>query len=1012
MRRQILLAVASLAVLLAPSIQAQTPGFIGWPASITNVWQNTQVTFTNTTFPNGLEVTNVAGPATATVISGANGFSANSNLGQQTIGGTQFILFYFTPGTNSSVAQPYTNNVQITLSNAPNSNSATTNISVVILPPPADNPVFTTNFINSWSAAPGSNPVTAGPRFVATNPPQSPVVYPGADITNVTAVYAIFLSNNLGETAFTNSGTMPGTNNTYLSTSTGFGFTPLSWSGTTPVYTNVTSLNPALNPANPWQSSTNPITQSAIYLTNGQAWVGLNIIPGSGTNFTTNYVQLLAYNGNNNSTANWTTNTVAIVVAPTLPPPPALQVRFYNSSTNAASNVYILPTSTDALGSFGNGFWWSNTSGSNNLTNFVATNGGYATVRLSDIEVSGTNAQGKPYYAIYTTNFPNAAWYLSYGGGPLTNGTASPTPQTNGVWSGYEWESFEVTLAGNPADKCDLTYINQFSIPMTVRALTNDYASSAAGIYPSNSLAFYQICGFTNWTSESAVATYLTNLATQLSVNFPNAALTNASGKVVMYAGPSAAGMGSLNGPAGTVAYPLFSNYFNAVKANTARTNKIKDSIGLAGATNAGLGSNPVFLFYYDFDLVVTASNTLLLTNGTINVGNQPGSTGTNLSPTNYTNLWMEIGADAGPADSWASSAVYLAPTPANYVTGSGTNATMTVYSGGASNGLAGTPVFRSSTNLWMQLATNTGTVRGTNASAITNPTAIQLYQSQFGTAVMGRILGDMAAGFALGFINSDVTNPSYVTNSTNAAYGDSPSGSWWGGNEYPQASTNNFLVYSGVNTNLSTWGNTIYSATKVVYAHPIYDRMQYYGGGNPTNQLQIQPASATNNQVTVAGVPTLLPVWVVEVEFFNGLASVGGTPPPSTLTYSNWLTNYPSLSGTNTNAAADPDGDLFNNGVEYAFDGNPTVGSPAMLTAIGAGTNSVFRFVGLQGGATNYTVESTTNLATGPWTNAGVTVTNAADQSGLLLPSFYERREFTVGGAPSLFYRVVFTNQ
>jgi hypothetical protein len=1001
-------AVALAVLLTPPAAFAQTPSFVGWPAAWTNAWSSGQAQTTNAQFPNGLAVSNLSGPATAVLVSGTNGFSVSQNLGQN--GGGNYVFLIFTPGTNSTVTEAVTNTVSITLSNAPNSTSATTNFNIVVLPPVANNPVFL-GFTNTWPAAAGSNSLVLGPRFVSTNPASSPVVYPVPDITNATAVYALFLSNSLGETAANNSVTMPNTNTTYLGTSTGFGLMPGTWTGTSPNYTNVSGLT--LIPANPWSGASNPIVQASVYLTNNSMWVGLPVTPGTNSGFVTNYIQLLAYNGNNATTANWTTNNLSIVVAPPLPTPPALQVRFYNSSTNAASNVFIFPTSTDALGAFGNGFWWTNTSGSNNLTNFVATNGGYATVRLSDIGVSGTNTQGQPYYAIYTTNFPNAAWYLSYGGGPLTNGTTSPTPQTNGTWYGSEWESFEVTLAGNPADKCDLTYINQFSIPMTVRALTNDLTSSLANSYPSNSLAFYQICGFTNWTSTNGVAAILTNVASQLAVNFPNAAITNPAGKVVMYAGPSAAGMGSLKGPFGTVAYPLFSTYFAAVQANIARTNKIKDSIGLAGATNAGLGNNPVFLFYYDFDLVVTASNTLLLTNGTINVGNQPGSTGTNLSPTNYTGLWMEIGADAGPSDSWASSAVYLAPTPANYVTGPATNQSMQLYSGSASNGLAGTPVFRSSTNLWLQIATNTGTVRGTNPSVLPNPTATQLYTSQFGTAVMGRILGDMAAGFALGFINSSVINPSYVTNSTNAAYGDSPSGSWWGGNVYPQANTNNSLVYSGVNTNLSTWGNTVYSATKVVYAHPIYDRMQYYGGGNPTNSLQIQPASATNNQVSGPGGSVLLPIWVVEVEFFNGLSSVGGTPPASVLTYSNWLTNYPSLTGTNTNTAADPDGDAFNNAVEYAFDGNPTVGSPSMLVSTGSGSNAVFNFIGLQGASTNYTVQGTTNLSTGPWTNSGVTVSNAANQGGLILSNFYERKEFVVPfSASNSFYRVTFTNQ
>ncbi len=991
------------------------PVFIDWPTSITNAWQSTQVTYTNTTYPNGLAVSNINGAAAVSIVSGTNGFSVVGNAGQQTVGGTNYILLYFTPGTNSAITQPYTNTIQVALTNvtgAPPFGGATTNIDIIITPPAPNYPVFTTNFVTAWPVASGSNSVTVGPHFDRTNPANSPVLYP-ADITNVTTVYAIFLSNSLGETACTNSVTMPGTNRTFLATGTGFGLMPGSWSGTSPVYANITNL--PLKPSNPWQGLSNPVIQSAIYTSNNQAWVGLPITPGTNTVFVTNYVQFLAYNAPNTQSANWATNNIEIVVAPPLPAPPALQVRFYNSSTNADTNVYILPKSTDAVGAFGNGFWWSNSvSGSNNWTNWIATSGN-ATLRLSDIGISGTNAQNKPYYAIYTTNFPNAAWFLSYGGGQLSNSAPDPSPKIGGTWYGSEWAPFEVTLDGNPADKCDMTYINQFSIPVTVRSLTNDYASSTSNIYPSNSAAYYQICGFTNWSSPSAVAVILSNLATQLSVNFPNAAITNAGGKTVMFSGPSAAGMGSLIAPAippftngQPNSFPTFATYFDAVRANTARTNKIKDSIGLAAATNASLGDNPVFLFYYEFDLVVTTNNSLLLTNGTINVVNQPGSTGTNLAVTNYTGLWMEIGGDAGTYDNWASSAVYLAPTPANYITNTGSNAAVQLYSTNATNGLSGTPVFQSSTNEWLTLATNTGTVCGTNRTVIVNPTALDLYKSQFGTAVMGRILGDMAAGFALGFINSDTNNPA-----TGHAYGDSPSGSWWGGNEYPAGNSNPW-AYSDVNTNWSVWGNTIHSATRVTYGHPIYDRMQYYGGGNPTSPLQIQPASATNNQVAGAGGAVLLPVWVVEIEFFNGLASLGNPPVPAFLTYGNWLTNYPSITGTNTNTAADPDGDGFVNRDEYAFGGNPTVGTPALLSAASAGGSAQISFIALSNADANYSVLSTTNLSTGPWTNYPATVTNATPPFAIPLPDYYLGRAFSVPltSGTNSFFKVVFTNQ
>jgi autotransporter-associated beta strand protein len=123
---------------------------------------------------------------------------------------------------------------------------------------------------------------------------------------------------------------------------------------------------------------------------------------------------------------------------------------------------------------------------------------------------------------------------------------------------------------------------------------------------------------------------------------------------------------------------------------------------------------------------------------------------------------------------------------------------------------------------------------------------------------------------------------------------------------------------------------------------------------------------------------------------------------------YENWVLSWQGLEPgfTNTAGTDNPDGDPFDNNEEFVFDGNPAVGSPALLTATKVGTNTVFNYVALNTGAT-YTVKSTTNLESGPWTNAGVTVTNAGDQSGINLPSDYTRREFTVPGTNNRFYRV-----
>jgi len=124
---------------------------------------------------------------------------------------------------------------------------------------------------------------------------------------------------------------------------------------------------------------------------------------------------------------------------------------------------------------------------------------------------------------------------------------------------------------------------------------------------------------------------------------------------------------------------------------------------------------------------------------------------------------------------------------------------------------------------------------------------------------------------------------------------------------------------------------------------------------------------------------------------------------------YANWLTNYPSLTGTNALLGADPDGDGFNNGTEFAFDGNPTIGSPAFLTATKVGTNAIFNYVARKNppGGVTYQVQSTTNLAVGLWASNAVTVSNSANTNGINIPADYERKEFTVPAAGKEFYRV-----
>jgi hypothetical protein len=119
---------------------------------------------------------------------------------------------------------------------------------------------------------------------------------------------------------------------------------------------------------------------------------------------------------------------------------------------------------------------------------------------------------------------------------------------------------------------------------------------------------------------------------------------------------------------------------------------------------------------------------------------------------------------------------------------------------------------------------------------------------------------------------------------------------------------------------------------------------------------------------------------------------------------YSSWLTNYPTLA--NTNGTADPDGDGFNNNLEFSFDGNPTIGTPSLMTVRPVGTNAVFNWVQRKSGV-GYEVQKNNSL-TNAWAEAtGLSISNSTNQSGLLLPADYIRREFIVPVSGKDFYRV-----
>jgi fibronectin-binding autotransporter adhesin len=139
-----------------------------------------------------------------------------------------------------------------------------------------------------------------------------------------------------------------------------------------------------------------------------------------------------------------------------------------------------------------------------------------------------------------------------------------------------------------------------------------------------------------------------------------------------------------------------------------------------------------------------------------------------------------------------------------------------------------------------------------------------------------------------------------------------------------------------------------------------------------------------------------------------NGVLSVQSTGAP--VPYASWVSYWQGVDPNFTNTAGtdNPDGDPFDNNEEFAFDGNPTIGTGALLTVTKIGPNAVFHYVAQTNtNAVTYQVQNTTNLAAGPWTNSAVTISNAANQGGISQTNIYHRKEFVVPATTNDFYRV-----
>jgi hypothetical protein len=139
-----------------------------------------------------------------------------------------------------------------------------------------------------------------------------------------------------------------------------------------------------------------------------------------------------------------------------------------------------------------------------------------------------------------------------------------------------------------------------------------------------------------------------------------------------------------------------------------------------------------------------------------------------------------------------------------------------------------------------------------------------------------------------------------------------------------------------------------------------------------------------------------------------------GGTPPRLSVTYAieptasfaQWLTTYPTLTGADALNSADPDGDAFNNLLEYALATHPTQANAAPYGVALEGNTLAFTYTrpSLAPDLT-YAVEWSQTLAAGSWITAGVTQQITSDNGTIRTV-----RAIVPAGTAALFLRLKVT--
>lgn len=186
------------------------------------------------------------------------------------------------------------------------------------------------------------------------------------------------------------------------------------------------------------------------------------------------------------------------------------------------------------------------------------------------------------------------------------------------------------------------------------------------------------------------------------------------------------------------------------------------------------------------------------------------------------------------------------------------------------------------------------------------------------------------------------------------------------------------------VSTDGLTYGSsaTLTASAGSVPTTTVYVRLAATAAvGSPSGLVTIASNGATTQNIAV-----------------TGTVSGGGSA------YDTWASGFGLDPATTGAPTADPDGDSFSNAQEYAFGTNPTQGNGSLLSSTVSGGNLVVTW--LERPDVNYNVQSTGNLATTAFANDG-TVNVVDGPVDPAPPAAYTRKQITVPGSGSKFYRV-----